>query len=482
NKIQDDVLVGVLVNADANWQFSRMNRLTLGMTMGFDQYLNHPEGTNDSQSGFIDREGMIFQLSPGSALAFDFSVGDVMFTVYERATVRPGTGSEFQVENEDIFGSFQNDIGLGVNWAINSKLNLSLNYNRSDTFETTDEELAQSRFNLQERRAPANAYNRAIDTFSGSLAWTPEGTYTVGLEGSISKVDYEEGFNNDATTLSGGVFVVSPLPLGKGNTTVRASAGWQNMDFDTPEAYRSTDSSGVQSQINSLQGQREAIAKDVALRSKQGLLTAAEAARLQTSAANIDTQIANLNSQLLATSFQDAVRFNGSTQDASGELDDYYYNVTLANQLNARFSHQISVGHESSLNVNSNFITADYVSYGAGLIAWRGAQFSFSAYYEDAKESGGRLSEDVEQWGLDGLLTHRLTDRATVGLGYHYGNTDSAGLGRDYDQNAYTFDVNYMLTKKMSVRVGYRYLTTESETESQSFDQNRVTLSMSYNF
>jgi uncharacterized protein (PEP-CTERM system associated) len=200
--------------------------------------------------------------------------------------------------------------------------------------------------------------------------------------------------------------------------------------------------------------------------------------------AAIAAQQAALQEQLASQTVQkqsDDTAESSRSYDGS-DLADYYYNVTIFNQLNARISHQLSVGHESSLNTGSNFITADYVSYGVGIIAWRGARFSISTYYEDAVESGGRLAENVEQWGVDALLTHRLTDRLTAGLGYHFGNTDSASVGRDYEQQSYSFDLSYTLNQKMSVGVGYRFLTTEAELEEQSFEQNRITLSMNYNF
>lgn len=468
-----DFIVGTYLNMDANWQFSQKNRLTVAMTLGFDRYINHPELAPNSTSGFIDQEGLVFNVLPGSTLAFDFSVGDVMFTVYDRMSVRPSTNSQFQVANEDQFGAFQNDLGLAVNWAINSKLNFSLNFNRSDVYETDDEVTAQTEFVTGARQAPANAYNRTINTLSGSLAWTPTGTYTIGLEGSLSNVDYEETYQNDSTTSTAGVFVIAPITR---STILKASGGWQRMEFDTPAAFKATaDKAGTDAQIASLEAQKAAIAAT-------GTTTGLTVEQVTEQMAAIDTQIAALNADLAAKTAADNLSFRSNTRDTASSFDDYYYNVVLFNQLNARISHQLSFGHEASLNTNSNYILADYVSYGVGVIAWRGSRISLSSYYESSQESGGSSAEDIKQWGIDAMVSHRLTDRITVGVGYHFGDTDSDVVGDDYVQNAISLDFSYVINRKLTMGLGYRYLTTDSETETESFDQNRVTMSMNYNF
>ena len=56
-------------------------------------------------------------------------------------------------------------------------------------------------------------------------------------------------------------------------------------------------------------------------------------------------------------------------------------------------------------------------------------------------------------------------------------------LLRIYQQNAFTFDLNYALTTKWNVGVGYRYwLHNRTMTPRRGFTQNRVILSTNYNF
>ena len=173
--------------------------------------------------------------------------------------------------------------------------------------------------------------------------------------------------------------------------------------------------------------------------------------------------------------------FASNNRDSS-DLNDYYYNVTLTNQLNSRISQTLSFGHESSLNVNTNYITADYVTYGLGIIAWRGSRISISGYFEDADESGGTTQEDITQAGFDAYISHQLSSRVRIGAGYHYGNSQSSLENRDFVQHAFNADLNFAVNRKLSMAVGWRYWTTEADLEDDNFEQNRFLVQMSYNF
>jgi len=451
----DDFIAGVYFNVDANYQITENNRLSLAVAFGFDHYFNHPDRSPNGNDFNVN-------VLPGSTLSFDVKVGDILFVFYDRLSVRPQANDEFALDDADIFGNVQNDVGVGASWAINSKLNLSLNVNRSDSWALED--------NFQ-------SFDRVIHSFAGSLAWTPTGTFTVGLEGSFSVIDYEEEFNNDGTTASGGVFVIVPLSK---STIMKASVGVQNFDFDSPP-----DLTRQVSQDDLLVTQNKILGVDnqiIAL--SQATLNTTDPLAAQEQLALLQQQRLVLQDQLAAQTIQKQSddEFESSRSFDNEDLSDYYYNVTLFNQISARVSHQLSFGHESALNTTSNFVTADFISYNVGIIAWRGSRLSLGVYYEEAEESGGRFAENTNQYGFDAFLSHRLTNEVTLGFGYHYGDTDSNLADRDYAQHAFTVDVNYALNAKLNVGLGYRYLTTEAEDPEQSFDQNRIIMSMNYNF
>ena len=449
----DDIIAGLYLNVDANWQITQRNRLSLSATVGVDHYFQHPE---ESPRG---KEYNVTVL-PGTTLSFDIGVGDIHFVLYDRMSVRQSSQGDFTLDDLDTFSVFQNDIGLGANWQVNSKTVLSLNYNLSDSVALdTDSDYGRT--------------DRRIDSLNGSLAYTPSGTYTIGLEGSYSIINYVDEFNNDGTTLSGGVFIATPITH---NTLVKASFGLQKFSFDTPPAL---DTSSIDASLTTTNAEITANTDAQNLIINDLTLTEGEKkqklAPLEKEATKLTTERDNLQAQKTAQE-------NSRSFDNNSEFSDYYYNITLYNQLNARITQMLSIGHEASSNTASNFVVADFASYGVGIVAWRGARFSISGYWEESEDSGGTLAETATQYGVDALLSHRLTRHLTLGLGYHFGNTDSETVGRDYKQQSYSVDLSYAFNAKMNLGLGYRILKTEAEVETQSYDQNRVTFSMNYNF
>lgn len=380
-----DLIGSAYLNISANYAITEKSSLSLSTAIGFDHYFDHPE---------LSPYGGDFVLNvlPGSTIALDGKIGPVYVVVYDRVSVRPAIQNYNTLDGNSIFGVFQNDAGLGASWAINSKLNLSLNYVHSDAIAMEDQD---------------KIYDRTTDSVQSSLAWSPTGAWTAGLEGGMTWLSYPEHYNNDGLLANAGAFFA--MPVGH-STSIRVSGGYQDFAFDAP-----------------------------------------------------DTNVAN------------------RTNDNS-DLSDYYYNVTISNRLSARVSQALNFGHEASLNTTSNFISADYVSYGLGIIAWAGSRLSISGYYENAKDSGGILAEDVEQWGIDAYLSHQLTSRLRFGLGYHFGVSDSSGPSRDYTQHAFNVDLSYALSRKLNVGLGYRFFTTDADQADLSFDQNRVIMSANYNF
>lgn len=169
------------------------------------------------------------------------------------------------------------------------------------------------------------------------------------------------------------------------------------------------------------------------------------------------------------------------------DLDGYYYNFSITNQLNARFSHTLTVGHESSINLASNFVTADFVNYGLSMVAWKGGRFSLSGYFEHANPSftdpaypGAQY--DVNQYGLDFYYTHQITSKLRLGSGYHFGRADSLSPTQDFDQHGFSVDLNYLLSAKAGVNLGYRYFITDSQNAVNDSTQTRLILGFNYNF
>jgi hypothetical protein len=383
-----DVITSSYLNISANYAMTRDTNLTLSTAIGFDRYMDHPELSPYGND-------LVLNILPGTTIAVDAMIGPVYVMVYDRMSVRPAAQNDFALNDRSIFGVFQNDLGFAANWAMNSQTNVSLNYMHSDAM-TLDSTNPNVDFSI---------YDRTTDSLQGSIAWSPNGVWTLGMEGGTTFVSYPQNFNNDGQLSNVGAYFTTPL--GK-MTSMRVGAGVQSFDFEAP---RSANSSG----------------------------------------------------------------------DTSG-LSDLYYNVTLSNRLTSRISHAINFGHESALNTISNYITADYVSYGVGIIAGRGGRLSLSTYYENAGDSGGTLAEAIDQYGFDVYYTHQLTSRVRMGVGYHHGQANSSLVNRSYVQDSFSIDFGYALTRKLGLSLGYRHYVTDAENDALDFVQNRVVLSANYNF
>lgn len=375
--------------------------------------------------------GFVLNVLPGSTLAFDIKAGPVFITLYNRTSVRPAAQNDFALTRNQVFGVLQNDSGIAANWRINSAWTLAMNYMHSFA-----DPLENDANNTADPVNNTNNFGRTTDSLHGSLSFSPGGTWVAGIEGGTTILKYDGGFNNDGTLNNAGAFFV--LPIGK-TTYIRLAGGYQNFEFDD---VRSTGVPG--SPFPRLGG-----GGVYALGTPQ-------------------------------------------TNEDNTDLGDFYYGVTISNQLNSRVSQSLSFGHESSLNVTSNFITSDYVNYGLSIIAWKGSRLSISGYYEQAEGSGGAFAQDLNQYGLDTYLSHRINSRITVGAGYHFGRTDTdavgdKAIGGNFDQHALNLDVTYALSPKSSMVLGYRRYITDVRTgldasDDQDFTQNRFILGFNYNF
>jgi hypothetical protein len=531
----DDFIWGTYLNVSANWPVTATSSLSISTALGFDHYFNHPE---------VSPYGGDFVLNilPGSTIAFDGIIGPVYVVIYDRVSVRPATQNDFSINSNDVFGVFQNDIGLGATWFINSALRFSANYMHS-TARVLNNELD----NGSGIEYAGSFFDRDMDSIMGSLAWSPAGTWSAGIESNLTWVHYPEGFNNDGVIGSAGVFFATPL--GK-STSIRVAAGVQWMEFEAPpesdydpvaeiqellrqqnaledaetrltaEIASATDSTdpAVAAAANDLADRRSGL--NAQIRTLNGDLATARLSGDLAQIAILEGQLNDLNSDLNALPTEQfpsapavataTTALVGSTEQKlindgvfttnnrdTSDLNDFYYNVTLSNRLTSRISQALSFGHESALNTTSNYITADFVSYGIGIIAWKGSRLAISGYYEKAQESGGleeitieegelvgavSAREDIDQHGLDVYWTHQLTSRLRLGLGYHYGVVESSRSGRDYVQQAYNIDFNYALSRKMTVGLGFRYFNTDADDDQFDFDQSRAILAFNYNF
>ena len=150
---------------------------------------------------------------------------------------------------------------------------------------------------------------------------------------------------------------------------------------------------------------------------------------------------------------------NGLVRDTQ-DVDDYYANLVLSHRVNSVFTHNLSIGHENSLGVNSNFVTLNYIRHTGTWNIFYHTLLTTELFYEDAADSGGLggvplfpgaglplfnpfAAENFHRYGGAISLGYQLTPHVTLGFRYQYTQKDSDLPLRDYRQNRVALDGTY---------------------------------------
>jgi len=169
----------------------------------------------------------------------------------------------------------------------------------------------------------------------------------------------------------------------------------------------------------------------------------------------VETQLTNYLKLRVAGGYQ-SINFDGSTValgpfpdgsfaffNDSGSLDDFYVNALLSHRINGAITHRLSLGHESQLGVNSNYITLNYIRHTATWNVINKTLLSTEFFYEDADDSGGFIDEHLHRYGGALTLGYQLTRHVTLGARYQFTQKDSDVPLRDYRQNRISIDGTY---------------------------------------
>ena len=149
---------------------------------------------------------------------------------------------------------------------------------------------------------------------------------------------------------------------------------------------------------------------------------------------------------------------NGIVNDMQ-DLNDFYANLLISHRVNSVLTHNLSLGHETQLGVNSNYVMLNYARHTATWNIVNHTLISTELFYEDADDSGGNglllpgvillpnlnpfAAEHIHRYGGAITLGYQLTPHVTLGLRYQYTQKDSDQPLRDYRQNRIALDGTY---------------------------------------
>jgi opacity protein-like surface antigen len=173
----------------------------------------------------------------------------------------------------------------------------------------------------------------------------------------------------------------------------------------------------------------------------------------------LETQLTSYLKLRVAGGYQQIDFDRGGLVNDPHDLNDYYANALLSHRVNSVLTQNLSIGHETQLGVNSNYVKLNYVRHTTTWNLFYHTLFSTELFYEDADDSGGSgplftpipgvpninpfVAEHIHRYG--GALTfgYQLTQHVTLGLRYQYTQKDSDQPLRDYRQNRVSLDGTY---------------------------------------
>jgi hypothetical protein len=199
---QSDFIIRPQVNIDALWPITQLNTLKLDVGIGYAFYMDH---SNYNTNGVL--------VNPGSQLAFDIFVGDFRINLHDRFSLEQDPVAEATLSNVADYGRFQNTAGLSVLWDLNAAV-ATIGYDHYNFISTTSD------FDYLDRNA---------EMVNGSIAFTPNSTMSIGLEGAFVDTYYDQNILNDSRTYSAGAFLETQVT---NYVKLRLAGGYQNIDFD----------------------------------------------------------------------------------------------------------------------------------------------------------------------------------------------------------------------------------------------------------
>ena len=212
---EDDLfIVSGGIDLAAQLQISERSAIDLQLGAGIDYYPDGRPGSGDREDHFVD-----FQVLPNTYATYGFGVGEAEVSVYDRfARFRNRAYSYYSLDPLDYADYQEHALGATVHIPLNDRVSTDTGYefNQLDSLSEGGELL-----------------DRTTHSVFGTIAYSPEGNWEVGVQTSGSEFDYDLAERADGSSFTAGVFGNYPL---SDYTRFSATAGFHSFDFDEVEA------------------------------------------------------------------------------------------------------------------------------------------------------------------------------------------------------------------------------------------------------
>ena len=227
--------VGIRVNT--RQQITKENMLSFQLGAGYTEYLLDPELNN-----IVRSSGQELDISPTSRIAFETSIGNVFFTLFDSFGVSQRIEDDFLSAQETNFRSIQNTIGMAASWQANRTTSYTASINRSDR-KALDTEFS-NRDTVAYNFVGDIEYSPGQEWIAGhNQVWIPSGrqSWLVGLSTSISRNERpgETAGPSSSTTIAIGPYFTTAISK---FTRIRIGGGIQIAEFMEPGTGTTTSS------------------------------------------------------------------------------------------------------------------------------------------------------------------------------------------------------------------------------------------------
>jgi hypothetical protein len=198
-----DIILRPQIDVEGILRISEDNKLRFGVGLSYAKYLDHDEFDSDS-----------VLVSPSSAIAWTAKSGAFTFTVRERFSYQEDPFDLPVLSGVANYKRWENQAGFQVDWDANEYTRISVGYDRYDLW-------AQDEAFKSQDRGVNTVYIRPSHQISPNV--------TLGVNASLSFVDFDQPIQADAKTI-----LVGPYIQWKASEflDVYAEVGYQKSDFD----------------------------------------------------------------------------------------------------------------------------------------------------------------------------------------------------------------------------------------------------------
>ena len=415
---QGDLIGQIGIRVSTRQQLTKTNMLNFQLGVGYTEYLLHPE-IND----IVQTSGLDLDITPTSRLAWETSLGNVFFTVFDSFGLSQRVNDDFLAAQETDYPLLINTLGMAASWQSNRTTSYTASISRTDrmaldpAFSNNDTTAYNFIGDIE--------YSPGQEWIAGrNQVWVPSEaqSWILGLSTSLSHNERPEEIGGAITSKVAAIGPYYSTNVSK-FTRIRIAGGMQFADFDDPTNGTET--------------------------ANEPFITL-----------DINNQLNRFTSQVLRIGHESGL--NDITNAYVADFIRHSFSFSVSPRTNL----STTVYYEQQAD-NFGETQEDLVRSGASIHLQHrlNSQITLYAGYTYGQSDSTLLA------GTAGSIRDP-NDPTQI----------RNSPGTDLKQETFTFDISFPFAQEIDLVLGYRRLRTISSDPNGNFVENRGSINFSYNF